>query len=324
MRINRYPKLLILSKNELAKHISHKGFSKQDALDLINTSIQDHGKHWKDNKNLSEPDKGKYVRNAKGTPLGKLLDKLNKNVLAPNDEMVPEFIFGGLKKKNHALAAKHLLGIKRKRIAIKMDISTFFEQISGERVYYFFRNKCKCSHRASKLLADLCCVPVGPKGSESLRKTIGRGFATSSRLAFWCNIDTFIKLERFIKKRLRGKNPRIVIYVDDIGITASGVTKIEMEDIAKEVKILLERYDQNQPLPIKDSKTKITSHEEGIEHLGIRLHRNKLSVGGKARSKRDKTKAELMKTMLPKSEKRALKTKYNSQNKYKNYIEKIR
>ena len=290
MQINRYPKLYIRSKNELAKHLSHSKFPKEEALALINDVIQNYDGYWKDNEYRSEPEKEKFVRSAKGTPLGRLLDNLNKTVLAPHDKMLPDFIFGGVKNMNHAKAAKYLLGRKRRRTSLKLDITRFFEQISEERVYHFFYDKCACSRKSARLLATFCCVPKGQKGSGSNQKTIARGFATSSRLAVWCNLDTFIKLNRLVQKRLKGKDARIAIYVDDIGITASRISKEEMKKLSIEIANLLMSADRNQKLPINERKTKISSHEEGIEHLGLRLYRNRLSIGAKTKSNLDRAK----------------------------------
>lgn len=308
MQTSRYPKLYIRSKNELAKHLSHNKFPKEEVLALINDVLNNFTRYWRDNEYRSEPEKEKYVRSAKRTPLGRLLDNINKTVLAPHDKMLPDFVFGGIKNMNHAKAAKYLLGKKRKRTSLKLDITRFFEQISEERVYHFFRDKCACSKKAAALLASFCCVPEGPKRNASEHKTIARGFATSSRLAVWCNLDTFIKLDRLVKKRLKGRDPRIAIYVDDIGVTASRVSKEEMGKLSFEVENLLLNADRNQKLPINKKKTKISSHEEGIEHLGLRLYRNRLSIGAKTKSKMDRAKSR--------SERKPL-------IRYKHYIEKI-
>lgn len=322
MQNRRYPKLYIRSKNELAKHLSHTKFTKADALALINDVIKNLDRYWRDNRKQSKPEKEKYVRSAKRTPLGRLLDNINKNVLVPHDKMLPDFIFGGVKGLNHTKAVEHLLGKKRKRVVLKLDITRFFEQISEQRVYHFFQDKCECSDKASKLLARICCVPLGPKGSTDTHKTIARGFATSSRLAVWCNLDIFISLDRLVKKRLRGKDPRIAIYVDDIGITASRASKDEMEKLYSEIEQLLLTTDRNQQLPLNNDKKDIKSHEEGMEHLGLRMYRNRLSIGAKTKQKIDRARNKL-KTNLSPQEKGRLKKKHKSLIHYKNYVENI-
>jgi hypothetical protein len=320
MQTNRYPKIHILSKNELAKHISHNNPTKERAIKLINDVLNNYDQYWKDNKIKSEPLKNKYVRNAKGTPLGKLLDKINKKVLAPHDNLLPNFIFGGVSGMNHKIAGKYLLGSKRKRTLLKMDIFRFFEQISSDRVYFFFKNKCQCSARAAKLISNLCCVPIGPKGNSSQYKTVARGFATSSRLAVWCNLDIFIKLNRLIIKRLKTHDPRIAIYVDDIGITASRVSKDKMNNLLLEAERLL-LTDKNQKLPLNKRKCDVISYKEKrMEHLGLTLYKNKLSIGAKTKSKLDKAKNKA-KNNIPYADKIKSQKKYRSLVQYKKYIE---
>ena len=308
MKTRRYPKLYIRSKNELAKHLSHSKFSKEEALVLINDVSTNFDNYWRDNKNQSKPEKDKYVRSAKRTALGRLLDNINKTILAPHDKMLPNFIFGGVQGMNHVRAVEHLLGKKRRRILLKLDITRFFEQISEDRVYHFFQNKCECSNKAAKLLAGFCCVSVGSKEKPEKEKTIARGFATSSRLAVWCNLDIFIKLDQLIKKRLKGKDPRMAIYVDDIGITACKVSKEEMKKLYMEIQSLFLESDVNQILPLNEKKMDILSHEETPEHLGLRMYRNRLAIGAKTKSKLDRAKT--------KSKRKALL-------KYKKYVENL-
>jgi len=315
---NRYPKLAIRSKNELAKHIGHKDLSFEKALNLINDVRANFNGYWKDNKKASKPLDGKYVRSAAGKPLGALLGKINTMVLKPHDKLLPNFIFGGISGLDHVQAAASLIGKKRRRTLLKADIKKFFEQVKHDRVVSLFRNKCRCSLKAAKLLADLCCIPLGPKGSGSDDKSIARGFATSSRLAVWCNLDIFLKLDWLIKKRLKGYDPRLMIFVDDIGITASRVPDQKMEDLYVEIRELLNGAN----LVLNDKKKKITSHEKGMEILGSRLGRRGLSLGGKTLGKRDVIKNNLKQSLSP-EERKLQKLRYRSIMIYKNRVENI-
>ncbi len=294
---NRYPKLSIRSKNDLAKHISSTKLPYIKALALINDVQRNHEKYWRDHPKQSQPDKGKWVRDASQSDLGKLLKLIDGMLLKPNDKLLPPFLFGGISGKNHKGAAEQLLGRKRKRVMLKLDITKFFEQNQYDRVYHFLLDKSGCSKSGAKLIADLCCVYYGAKASPENYKTIARGFPTSSRLAIWCNLDTFIKLDRLVRKELRGKDPRIAIYVDDIGITASRASKEEMVKLYPKVKAILVS-DKNQKLPLNESKTKIIFHsgetydadgnhlgKRGFELLGIQMGRNKLTLGTKTRWK---------------------------------------
>ncbi|NTV44594.1 MAG: hypothetical protein HGA67_02775 [Candidatus Yonathbacteria bacterium] len=319
MTVRRYPKLNIRSKNELAKHLSTKKISKESRLALINDVLTNFDTYWKDNLHESKPQERKYVRNAKHTHLDKLLRAINEQVLSPHDNLLPEFIFGGIKGKNHIKAAGHLLGEKRNRTLIKLDIQTFFEKIDDKRVYYFFKNKCGCSSKASRILANLCCIPEGPKDKPGTKKVLARGFATSSRLAIWCNLDTFLKLDWMIKKELKGYDSRIAIYVDDIGITASRVGKQKILNLEQKIEMIL-CSDKNAELPLNKEKTRVIPHQEGMEHLGIILRRNKLSLGKKTRSKLEETKKRISRAK-DKDKVKKIKTQKRSLMSYKRSVE---
>jgi len=179
---------------------------------------------------------------------------------------------------------------------------------------------CDCKSPASKILANLCCVPRGRKGSGDPIITIARGFATSPRLAVWCNLNVFLKLRRLILRRLKGYDPKIAVYVDDIGITASRIPKEAMVKLELEIKELLATADPNQPLEVNEEKTEIRSHDEGIHYLGLDLHRNRLVVGGRARAKKEKVKS-LLKVNPSPAEKINLLSQKRAMNRYKSYID---
>lgn len=220
------------------------------------------------------------------------------------------------------MAAEELLGKGRKRVLLKLDLKRFFEQVGSGRVYQFFRYKCACDERAAKILTWLCCVPKGPKGSGEKIQTIARGFATSPRLAVWCNLNLFLAMKDLVWKRLKAYDPRIAVYVDDIGITASRIPKEVMEKLRLEIKELLETADPNQSLVINDEKTQIRSHQEGMEYTGIGLLRNRLIVGKKARSKREKIK-NLLKGKVSTEERKKLMHQKKAMNRYKGSVERV-
>lgn len=331
MTNNRYPNLQIRSKNELAKRLSGKGFSKTEALNLINDVLANYEQYWSDHPTMSQPDKNKWVRNAKRTNLGLLLKLINQRILKPYDDLIPNFIFGGVGGLDHKAAVRHLLGKRHKRLLLKIDITSFFEQIHDVRVYHFFMNKAGCSSKAAYLLANVCCVYCGPKINPGSYKTVGRGFSTSTRLAVWCNIDTFIKLEHLVNKELRDKDPKIAIFVDDIGITASDITKEDLTRLYLKIKAVLEA-DINQKLPLNKDKLKIIYHSgdtysidgkyQGkwcFEHLGIQMNRNHLTLGTKSRQKLRNVTQEYKAT---KGRDITLKNKRKSSIIYRSYIEK--
>ena len=292
----RYPKIGIRSKNELAKRISGKGLSQQQALDLINDVVKNRDKYWKDSK-MSEPLSEKWVRNASHTNYGKLLSLISTRVLAPHDNMVPDFIFGGLKERSCKSAAKNLLGTNRKRMLLKLDLKRFYEQNKYERVYSLFLHKCDCGEKGAKLLADLCCVPFGSKTEPQDYQTIARGFSTSPRLAVLCNLDLFIKLNSTVKQSMRGKDPKISIYVDDIGVTASRATIEDMQRLYGKLSAVV-TGDKHHPLIVNEKKTRIVKHSGdtygingellgkwSFEFVGNQMKRNSLTIGSKTNRK---------------------------------------
>lgn len=332
LKPNNYPAIRLRSKNELAKQISSMKRKPSSSLKLINDVVNNYDNYWKDHPKLSQPEKGKWVRDSSRTNLGKLLRDIDKHVLRPHDDLVPKFIFGGLTGLNHKAAVLHLLGRRRNRTVLKLDITKFFEQISQERVYHLFYSKCECSKVASNLLASLCCVPYGPKEKPEDHNTIARGYPTSPRLAVWCNLDTFIRIERVVARELKGKDPRIAIYVDDIAVTASDVSVEEMMKLYPKIKDILENGDKNQKLPLNHAKTKIIKHSgetydiEGnyqgkwaFEHLGLQMNRNSVTLGTKTRRKLRNTNQDYKKS---ERKDRLIRRKQKSLLLYKSYIEK--
>jgi hypothetical protein len=319
--MRRYPVLGLRSKNELAKRISGKYLPYAKALALINDAVKNFDIYWYDS-DQSEPGKEKYVRSAVGNSLGRLLELVDRKVLAPHDEMIPEFIFGGLSGRNHIQAAHHLLGEQRGRTLIKLDVRRFFEQVKEKRVFYFFFSKCGCSKEVSQLLSRLCCVPLGPKGSGAVEKSIARGFATSPRLALWCNLDLFIRLNWRSRRKLHGHDPELAIFVDDIGITASRIDKEHMEKFSETAEDLLKNFDRNQSLPINTTKKEVRTFVDGAEHLGLKLGRSKLTFGRKTRTKSDSVRNALARA-TSKDEKRDLIQKRRAYYVYRRQIVKV-
>jgi hypothetical protein len=316
----RYPKIGIRSKNELAKRISGSGMSFDSALELISNVIKHFNDYWYDSLD-SDPDKSKYVRSAFNTPLGKLLSLIDQKILAPYDRLIPEYIFGGFSGKNHLQAAHYLLGKEKKRTLLGLDVQGFFEQIHQKRVFHLFYSKCGCGQEGARLLSQLCCVPSGPKLASTKEHILARGFATSTRLSTWCNLDLFIRLQWLVKKQLRSHDPRLAIFIDDIGVSASRVTHEQMEELSNEIEHLLINFDPNQKLPINPRKKKICDFTRA-EHLGMKLGRNKLSMGYKARSRRDRVNEQLKKIVTESKRKSLIKTRKAYQ-KYQSQITKV-
>ena len=322
-RQNRYPKIYIQSKNDLAKRLSSERLSVASAKVLINDVLNNYDSYWHDNLKKSKPDDGKYVRSAYGTQLGKLLKLIDKNILATHDELLPEFIFGGVSGRDHVKAARSLLGKRRGRIKLGLDIKRFFEQNKEDRVVYFLYSKCSCSMKAARLIAKLCCIPNGAKGSGQSQRTLARGFATSTRLATWVNLELFLRVHWLVKKRLKGHDSRLAIFVDDIGVTASGISKEVIDVLSDEIAILLSTHDSNQKLLLNNDKKNIQTTTAGdMEHLGLQLGRNKVGIGRKTAKKRARVSRMISQTGEGSKRKKLIASRKSYKN-YDRYIGKI-
>lgn len=91
----KYPYIKIRSKNELAKRIASKTLPYSKTSALIKNVLNNFDEYWYDSK-CSQPEENKFVRSAINSPLGILLDNINQKILKPYDDLLPNFIFGGV------------------------------------------------------------------------------------------------------------------------------------------------------------------------------------------------------------------------------------
>lgn len=266
-----YPKIALRSERELVKRLSVMAKKTEPEIaKLIKRCKSNKDNYWVDHKECSEPEKGKYVR-AAYDPLRGFLKLIDSCIFAPHDKLLPPYIFG-VKKKSSLMAAKSLLGYRRKRSLLEGDLQLFFEQISQEKVFTFLR-KCQCSYNFSKLLSKIMCVPRGQKGMHSASLCLARGFPVSSRLAVWCNLPFFVKVHNLVQKNLKEYDPRVVFYVDDIGITAANLEdKRKLNQLYSEIRTLAEKHG----LILNEKKKGIFDHTEKQEILGIDIQGKKL------------------------------------------------
>ena len=326
-----YPNFNIRSKNEIAKRISSRKLPQSEALALINDCLVDFDSLWVDNSKMSEPKKKKWVRDASRTNLGKLLSLIDKRVFAPYDSKLPSFIHGGVAGKGVKSAANSLLGSRRKRTLLKIDMSRFFEHVSAGRLNHVLIHKLGFSRGSASIICNLCCVNTGPKDKPENKKTIARGFATSNRLAIWCNLELFYRIQWLMRKRLGEYDTRLAIYVDDISITASRISPKTMANFYSELIALVNKYGNG--LEINNSKTmiidylgkrysengEIITRDDGLlkngsyEVLGIRMERNRIAAGRRTMGKIQSLKTRKSLTAPQKKSLKGLK-------RYKNYI----
>lgn len=273
------------STNALAIRLKGKLLSKQQAKTLIDKVSKNHESLWKDNISASQPEKGKWVRSAYGTDLGKLLKMIDTRVLAPLDGELPSFIFGGRTGMSNVTAAKHLLGYEKKRSLLALDIKRFFESVELHQVEKFYLSQ-GCSKRFARQAARFSCVPRGSKTEPEKTIALARGFSTSTRLAVWSFINAFYQIQNLVMKELRDHDPRIAIFIDDIGISASNVTEEQMLKLAPKIDQILNKASKN-AVRLNQEKTKLMNYKSGIEHLGVMLTRKKLVLPRDKQSKAD-------------------------------------
>ena len=294
-----YPKLNLYTKKQLADAIRGKDLSFDSAMKLIDDCLINKDKYWSDNSEESKSNENKWVRNASGTPLGKLQKRIDQKVLALHDSELPIFIYGGVGKKGIKNAVIALQGKRNKRTLLKLDMSHFFEHISYGDVIKILVCHCGCGKDVAHIIAEIACIQSGKKSSNNTNeKVLARGFSTSSRLAVWRNLSLFRSLFYCMAKRLNKHDPRIAVYMDDIGITASRIDPVSLSSLYKDITKLIENSSK---LVVNKNKTKIIDylqHEYDVtdghlledkiaqfEFLGIGIGRNHLYPGVKIRSK---------------------------------------
>lgn len=281
-----YPPIKVNGKNDLAFRISSKRLSKDEAKNLYDHVKNNFNELWKDNTFESDPEKGKWVRNAKGTELGKVHKLIDKRILTDYDDHLPFFIHGGISGRSNITAAYSLLGYNKQRTVLSLDIERFFENVTEESITNFFR-KSQCSTRGASILSKLTCVPLGKKGSKNEEKSLGRGFATSSRLAIWANIRSFYDIYNHTMKKLRDHDPRLVVYVDDIGISASHISDSELLSLVQDVDSILQKSSDGK-IKLNTQKTEIMPYHKGAMHyLGLKLNRSSIGFIPEMQSKFD-------------------------------------
>lgn len=277
--------LRIQSKNALAKRISNKRLPEKQARELIDFVIINHESLWKDNLSASQPSKGKWVRSAYGTELGKLLRLVDKQILAEHDKSLPSFIYGGRSGQSNVTAAKSLLGYEKERSLLAVDISKFFENVTAGKVNRFYQT-AGCGPRFSKSMTKLSCVHTGPKTKPDSTIALARGFSTSTRLAVWSCMNAFYQINDLVHTELNRYDPRIAIFIDDIGISASRVPEELLLSLTPKINSIL-RKESGGKLQLNSDKTTVMNFNKGIEHLGVVLTRKKLVLPRELQAKKD-------------------------------------
>lgn len=147
--------------------------------------------------------------------------RINKNILQPNMERLPDYIHGARPTRNIMTnAANHI----NKQAVLLIDIKNCFPNIEAKRVYYVYRNAFHCSDNIATILTKL----------TTKDGYLPQGCPTSAAL---CNFVLLHLLEE-IDQVCKNYNLQMSQYVDDICISGelsslSEVTSIVLDKIGK-------------------------------------------------------------------------------------------
>jgi len=230
----------------------------------------------------SAAEKGKMTRSIKqNSCLDVVNRRLNASFRRVLDKHVPDVFYGSVSGRTHILAAKELTNGK-KTVFLSFDIQKFFESISSNRVQRFFV-KAGCTKEIADFLVSITCVPLGVKGLQKDKLSLARGFPTSPRLALWCTFEIFSKLNRILQKSFSHLFPKIVLYVDDIGISLKNPSEDEIVQIRDLVFELIESDKNGLSLTVHRDppKFRVQKVEGRAEHLGVAIGKSKIAVGSK-------------------------------------------
>jgi RNA-directed DNA polymerase len=123
----------------------------------------------------------------------------------------PKFMFSGFPGRSAVQNANaHLSGVEM----VKIDITRFYQNSDGRRVFRFFQDTMKCAPDVAGILCDLTTI-AGTTGA--VQSHLPTGAVTSPILAYYSYMALFDELEGLATEY----NLRMTVMVDDI--TFSGV-----------------------------------------------------------------------------------------------------
>ncbi|CUB06627.1 reverse transcriptase family protein [Marinomonas fungiae] len=168
----------------------------------------------------------------------------------------PDYLHSGKKGRSNLSNAKDHIG-KHKLLAV--DIKSFFESTSHEKVYSFFRGQLKCSPDIADTLCKLClCDSHIPTGSQ-----------LSMPLAYWANSNMFDELEMLATKH----SIKMSVYVDDVVFSGEQLNKLFLSTVKK----ICSRYG----MTVHPDKVRLYSREQPKVVTGVAIIDGQLKVDHK-------------------------------------------
>jgi hypothetical protein len=130
-------------------------------------------------------------------------------------------------------------------------------------------------------------------------------------------INFFLEVWNLVRKRLKGHQPCIAVYVDDIGISAIDVRKEQLERLYEEIVSVSVKHG----LALNHEKREICGHDEYQEFVGIRLNKRRVSVGKKALSKEKRLRSCITDSQYSNEEKKGFRSSLKGCIRYKKAVQ---
>jgi hypothetical protein len=137
------------------------------------------------------------------TPLKRIQERINKNILLPLVEY-PSGMLGGLPKRSAKMAAQVHAG---RDMVASIDIRDFFPETSDRRVFAMFKRVFASSDQIAGLLTSL----------TTCRHRLPQGAPTSTTIGNLVLLDLYEEAARLA----RAANLQLSFYVDDISISGA-------------------------------------------------------------------------------------------------------
>jgi RNA-directed DNA polymerase len=118
---------------------------------------------------------------------------------------------------------------------VTMDIDSFYQSVTVQRVARFFEQKLQCAPDVSETLAHLLCCD----------KHLATGSPASPLVSFWAYRELFDSVD----DRVRSRGGIFTLYIDDMGITGNGFGHTDANWVGR----LLRRSG----LRLKEAKTRV-------------------------------------------------------------------
>lgn len=118
---------------------------------------------------------------------------------------------------------------------ITMDIDSFYQSVTLQRVARFFEEKLKCAPDVSETLAHMLCCDWH----------LATGSPASPLLSFWAYRDLFDS----VYNRVRARGGVFTLYIDDMGMTGNGFGHTDARWVGRLIR--------RSGLRLKDSKTRV-------------------------------------------------------------------